>query len=60
MVVGALLVTGVVALLDGLVVEQRRHLGHRQGVVVRGDRDVLLVGTELVAELLVEACGEGG
>ena len=41
----------VVALLERLAVEERRHLRHRQGVVVDRDGDVLVVGGELVADL---------
>ncbi len=50
----------VVALLDGLPVEQPGELREGVGVVVHGDRDVLLLGGELVCDLLGELGGEAG
>src|SRR5215207_967332 len=44
----------VVALLERLAVEEVRQLRERLGVVVHRDRHVLLMGGELVADLLVE------
>ncbi len=49
---------GVVPLLDRLPVEVRGELRKRLRVVVRGDRDVLLRGAELVADLAVECIRE--
>ena len=49
---------GVVSLLDRLAVEERGQLGERLGVVPDGNRDVLLRGAELVADLGVERVGE--
>ena len=50
----------VVALLERLGVEEGRQTRKRLGVVVDGDRDVLLVSAELVGDLVVEAVHEGG
>jgi len=50
----------VVALLDRLPVEERRELRQGVGIEVGGDRDVLLRGGELVADLLGELKGEAG
>ena len=50
----------VVPLLERLVVEVRGELRQRLGVVVNGDRDVLLRGRELVRDLLVEFLLKGG
>ena len=50
----------VVALFDGLPVEEPGELRERIGVVIGRDRDVLLRGGELVADLLGEAVGEAG
>ena len=50
----------VVALLERLAVEERRHLRHRLGVVVDRAGEVLVVGGELVADLDVELLGEAG
>ena len=50
----------VVALLDGLPVEQPGELRKGVGVVVHGDRDVLLRGGELVGDLRGELVGEAG
>jgi hypothetical protein len=44
----------VVPLLDGLAVEVRGEVRQRLGVVVDGDRDVLLRGAELAPDLLVQ------
>jgi hypothetical protein len=49
----------VVALLDRLAVVERREPRKRLSVVVDGDRHVLLVGSELVSDLLVEQFGKG-
>ena len=49
----------VVALLHRLPVEECREAGQSLGVVVDGGPDVLLVGAELVCDLLVEGYGEG-
>jgi hypothetical protein len=49
----------VVALLERLAVEEACELRQRLGVVVHGDRHVLLVGGELVPDLLVELADEG-
>ena len=49
----------VVALLERLPVEERGQTRERLGFVVDGDRDVLLVRGELVADLLVEPVDEG-
>src|SRR5829696_1890005 len=49
---------GVVSLLERLAVEARRQLGQRLGVVVDRDGDVLLRGSELAADLLVQRVGE--
>ena len=48
----------VVALLDRLAVEERGEAGQRLGVVVDGDRNVLLVGGELVRHLSVQRVPE--
>jgi hypothetical protein len=48
----------VVALLERLGVEERGHPRHRQRVVMDGDREVLVVGGQLVADLVVELLGE--
>ena len=50
----------VVALLHGLAVEQPGELGEGVGVVVDGDRDVLLRGGEFMRDLLGELVGEAG
>ena len=50
----------VVALLERLRVEEGGEARQRLGLVVHGDRDVLLVRGELVADLLVQAFDEGG
>ena len=50
----------VVALLQRLGVEEGGQARQRLGVVVHGDGDVLLVGAELVGDLVVEAFDEGG
>src|SRR5262249_57681408 len=44
--------------LEGLTVEGGGELRHRLGVVVDGDRDVLLRRGELVCDLLVQGLGE--
>ena len=49
----------VVPLLDRLPVEVRGETRERLGVVVDGDRDVLLRRAELVPDLLVQAVREG-
>ena len=48
----------VIPLLDRLAEEVRREPGKRLGVVVDGDRDVLLRRGELVPDLLVQAVRE--
>jgi hypothetical protein len=50
----------VVALLDGLPVEEPGQLRERVGVVVHGDRDVLLRGSEFVGDLRGQLVGEAG
>ena len=50
----------VVALLQRLGVEEGGQARQRLGVVVHRDRDVLLVGAELVGDLVVEAVDERG
>ena len=50
----------VVPLLDRLAVEVRCELRERLGVVVRGDRDVLLRRRELVRHLTIQRVGEVG
>ena len=50
----------VVALLERLRVEEGGEARQGLGLVVHGDRDVLLVRRELVADLFVEALYEGG
>jgi hypothetical protein len=50
----------VVALLERLAVEEGRELREGLGVVVHGARDVLLVGGELVGDLLIELGDESG
>ena len=50
----------VVALLERLRVEERREARERLRIEVDGDGDVLLMGGELVADLLVEPLDEGG
>ena len=46
------------ALLQRLGVEERGHPRHGQRVVVDGDREVLVVGGQLVADLEIELVGE--
>ncbi len=48
------------AFLDCLAVEELGQLWHVVVVVVRGDRDVLLRGVELVADLVVQQLMELG
>ena len=48
----------VVALLQRLAVEERRHLGQGQVVVVDGHGGVLLRGAELAADLVVQGGDE--
>jgi hypothetical protein len=50
----------VVALLERLRVEEGGEARQRLGLVVHGDRDVLLMGRELMADLVVQAFDEGG
>ena len=48
----------VAALLERLGVEERRHLGHRQRVVVDRTREVLVLSGELLADLDVQGLDE--
>ena len=48
----------MIPLLDRLAEEVRREPGKRLGVVVDGDRDVLLRRGELVPDLLVQTVRE--
>ena len=50
----------VVTLLDRLAKEEGGEAEQRLGVVVDGDRHVLLMGGVLIGDLLVESIGEFG